>query len=89
MKVRFTTNLGSQDAAKLGVDHRECTAGSVLDVGEGFTSVLEKMGLGSAVELVPAPEPAAKPVDLKAVPAVEAKSEVAADQADSVEKKKK
>lgn len=43
MKYKFTSNLGSEDALAVGLDFKECTQGSVVDVpDEAAKSLLEK-----------------------------------------------
>ena len=50
MKVRFRTNLGSIDAANLGLDHRECQYGKVVAVSDAVGKVLTDRGIAEAVE---------------------------------------
>jgi hypothetical protein len=62
MRVQFTTNLGSRDAATLDLDHKLCTIESKLDVSEELGAELVRRGVAEAVGGVkakPAPEPPA------------------------------
>lgn len=68
MRVRFTTNLGSIDAARHGLNFQECCKGMECDLGSDAAGLLIKSGL--AVDTAPPPVPPVKvPVEIKAVPA--------------------
>lgn len=65
MLVLFNVNLGSMDAAKIGVDFKRCTLGTKLEVeanagkwlvGNGIaTDVSPTVPLGVKVEAIPEP----------------------------------
>ena len=61
MLVKFRTNLGSNDAARFGLDHRECLGGASVDVPQSTGEALCKLGFATD-------ETPAVPVTLKAVP---------------------
>lgn len=60
MRVRFRTNVGIHDAAKLGLDFQNCTKGAELEVGDDVVGAV--MAFADPVE---------KPVEIQAVPVVE------------------
>ena len=62
MEVVFRTNLGSRDAAELGLNHTECVIGAKVNVGEETCDKLVARGLVEPVE-----KPAI-PKTVKAVP---------------------
>lgn len=49
MRVRFRTNLGSRDAAKWGVDFRQCTAGAEVDMDDAAAEWLAKSGIAEVL----------------------------------------
>lgn len=55
MKLKMKTNLGSRDAAKVGLTYQECTEGKVIDVNDDAASELIARGY-------------ALPEEIKAVP---------------------
>lgn len=60
MKVKFNANLGSRNAAALGLKHEDCTVGSVCDVSAEQLVGLKRFGDGVATEVADAPRAAAK-----------------------------
>jgi len=61
MRLRFRTNLGSQDAQHFGVDHTKCTIGATGTFDEKTAEGLIKLGVaeedkGEAKDETPAPE---------------------------------
>lgn len=50
MKVRFRTNLGSIDAADLGLDHRECQYGKAVNVADEAAEILIARGIAEPAE---------------------------------------
>ena len=81
MKVRFRTNLGTADAARMGISNAmECLYENVVEVPDKAAKALAEAGIAIVVEL---PNPA--PVELESVPAAKSESELAAD---PVKKKK-
>jgi len=45
MRVKFKVNLGSQHAAELGLDHKECVEGAEIDVSAKAAEWLAKKGI--------------------------------------------
>lgn len=43
--VKFRTNLGSRDAAELGLDYEKCQADKVVEVGAKAAESLSKRGI--------------------------------------------
>ncbi len=89
--VLFRVNLGSVDAARLDIaDFRECLVGKEVAVPDAAAKALEKAGVASIVEVIPPPKPSPtpKPVEVKADPAVESGTELAADPVADPKKKK-
>lgn len=64
MLVKFKTNLGTNDAARFSLDHRECLGGASVDVPQSIGEALCKLGFATD-------ETPAVPVTLKAVPVVD------------------
>lgn len=62
MRVSFKVNLGSQDAAKIGVDFQQCTVGNEVDCDLGAGKWLVANGIATEV-VIPAP-PAPEPVQV-------------------------
>lgn len=59
--VCFRVNLGSMDAARLGIaDFRVCLAGAEVQVEDAAAKALESAGV---IEPLPPPKPVVKPVE--------------------------
>jgi hypothetical protein len=50
MFVRFRVNLGSIDAAKLKLDHKQCQLGAEVDVPDAAAEWLCKKGIAEPAE---------------------------------------
>lgn len=50
MTVVFKTNLGSMDAKKFGLDHKECVQGATVDVSEDAATALKDAGIAVSPE---------------------------------------
>lgn len=57
MKVKMRVNLGSADAAKLKLDHKECTEGMTVDVSDATAEVLVRRGFAELAEQKGIPTP--------------------------------
>jgi len=47
MKLKMTTNLGTEDARRLGLDPEECTEGATIDAKQPAADELLKRGWAS------------------------------------------
>lgn len=62
MQVKFTTNLGSNDAAALHLDHTKCKEGSLCELSDATAKALTARGLAVAI-----PSPPKKAVEVPPV----------------------
>lgn len=84
MLVQFRVNLGSVDAAKLDLDHKQCLEGSTVTASEIAGRWLVERGI--AADVTPAPEPKPEP---KVEPAPVADEDAEMDAATAPEPQKK
>lgn len=70
MRVQFRDNLGSSDAASLGVDFRQCTRGAEIDVPDDVAQRLieKRFAVESAITEPPVKLKGVKKPDLQSEP---------------------
>jgi hypothetical protein len=83
MRVKFVVNLGSKDAVKLGLDHRQCVVDAIVEVSDEAGKALCAVGVATQQAEPAAPPKPPEVVKPVPVPAPKTATAATADAAES------